>query len=174
MTSFSPPPITMILFVLAFIAIISLMKGRGEKSAPALVAKPFLTAREREMLVVIEALLPEHRIHAQVAMGALMKPARIEGRRSTPAERNRFSQKIIDFVVQSRQTGDVVALIEVDDRSHRASADEARDAMTAQAGYRTIRIPANVRPVAGEVEARLDWLLPRAGEKLQTEGDLAA
>ena len=81
-----------------------------------------------------------YRIHAQVAMGALLKaPARL-GRRSSFADRNGFSQKIVDFVIHDLATGAVIALVEVDDYSHDAARDRKRDAMTTRAGYLTIRI----------------------------------
>ncbi|PNB46461.1 hypothetical protein C1X73_34580, partial [Pseudomonas sp. FW305-130] len=68
------------------------------------------------------------------------------GRRSTPADRNAFSQKIVDFVIFDQTTGKIVALVEHDDRTHDAQKDRKRDAMTAHAGYQTIRIPASARP----------------------------
>ena len=53
----------------------------------------------------LEQLLPMYRLHAQVAMGALLKVPRVRGRRTTPADRNAFSQKIVDFVVEDPTTG---------------------------------------------------------------------
>jgi hypothetical protein len=91
------------------------------------LAKRFMTPRELAMLDILERCLPEYRFHAQVAMGALLKaPPRPIGK-SHPADRNAFSQKIIDFVAQDR------------------------DAMTSHAGYRTIRIGRAVQPRIHEV-----------------------
>src|SRR3546814_3252529 len=70
----------------------------------------------------------------------------LPGQRSSPADRNAFSQKIVDFVVQDPNTGKIVALIEVDDWSHSAARNRIRDVMTAGAGYRTFHIPASARP----------------------------
>lgn len=126
---------------------------QGQSSAPRLVAKRFMTPRELAMLAILERMLPEYRFHAQVAMGALLKaPARLVGK-TTPADRNAFSQKIVDFVAQDRATGAIVALIEVDDSSHDAVRDRTRDAMTGHAGYRTIRIGRAVQPRTHEVRA---------------------
>jgi hypothetical protein len=118
----------------------------GLSGSPAPVAKPLMTRREEAMLVVLEELFPMYRFHAQVAMGALLKAPARPGQRSSPADRNAFSQKIVDFVVQDPTTGKIVALIEVDDWSHSAARNRIRDAMTAGAGYRTFRIPASARP----------------------------
>src|SRR3546814_10067177 len=91
---------------------------------------PLMTRREEAMLVVLEELFPMYRFHAQVAMGALLKAPARPGQRSSPADRNAFSQTIVDFVVQDPTTGKIVALIEVDDCSHSAARKRIRDAMT--------------------------------------------
>lgn len=137
----------LLIFIGSAVLILALLRGMlGSSGPPAPVAKPLMTRREEAMLVVLEQILPMYRFHAQVAMGALLKvPARV-GHRTSPADRNAFSQKIVDFVVQDPTTGKVVALIEVDDRTHNAATDRIRDAMTAGAGYRTFRIPASARP----------------------------
>ena len=83
----------------------------------------------------MERVLPDHRIHAQVAMGALLRAPLQPGRRSHPADRNRFSQKIVDFVIQHRDSGAVIALVEIEDHLHVTRRDQARDAMTGGAGY---------------------------------------
>ena len=136
----------------------------GLSGPPRPVAKPLMTRREEAMLVVLEEILPMYRFHAQVAMGALLKAPARSGRRSSPADRNAFSQKIIDFVVQDPTTGKVVALIEVDDGSHSAARDRIRDAMTSGAGYRTFRIPASARPT---IPAVLRVIGPLREEALQ-------
>ena len=119
------------------------------------LAKRFMTPRELAMLDILERCLPEYRFHAQVAMGALLKaPPRLMGK-SHPADRNAFSQKIVDFVAQDRVTGAIVALIEVDDASHNAQRDSRRDAMTSHAGYRTIRIGRAVQPRVHEVRVAI-------------------
>lgn len=127
--------------------------GGALRGAARPIARRFMTARESAMLDILERCFPEYRFHGQVAMGALLKaPPRLIGKNS-PADRNAFSQKIIDFVAQDRATGAIVALIEVDDASHNAEKDRTRDAMTGNAGYRTIRIGRAVQPKLHEVRA---------------------
>ncbi len=127
---------------------------------PRPIAKRFLTGREQAMLVALERALPHCRIHAQVAMGALLQAPGSPLRRRRLSDRNAFSQKIVDFVAQDRSTGAIIALIEVDDWSHVLERDLARDAMTGRAGYRTIRIPAQARPTFGDVRAAVAPLFP--------------
>ncbi|MDX3910963.1 MAG: DUF2726 domain-containing protein [Sphingobium sp.] len=137
----------------------ALLRGLQALSGPpAPVAKPFMTRRERAVLAALEQVLPMYRIHAQVAMGALLKASASAGRRSNPADRNAFSQKIVDFVVEDPTTGKVVALVEVDDHTHSRAKDRLRDAMTAKAGYRTVRIPPSARPSAADMLAAVGHL----------------
>lgn len=117
-----------------------------------------MTARELAIMSSLEVLLPGCRFHAQVAMGALMRVERCPGRRASPTDRNVFSQKIVDFVIEDRATGRVVALVEADDASHREDRSRARDAMTSAAGYRTIRLPAGLGTAPSVVEPYDAWL----------------
>jgi very-short-patch-repair endonuclease len=45
-----------------------------------------------------------------------------------------FSQKIVDFVAQRRSDGSIVAIIELDDRTHGSEKDAPRDEMLKSAG----------------------------------------
>lgn len=137
-------PIGVIIFIGCLIALFALLKSAGGPPTP--IAKPFMTKREQAMLLAIEQILPMYRVHAQVSMGALLAAPKRSGQRFNPADRNAFSQKIVDFVIVDPTMGKVIALVELDDRSHHAAKDRKRDAMTAGAGYKTIRIPGSARP----------------------------
>ena len=123
----------------------------SRRRPPAVARRPLLTANEMEFLERLEAALPEIRVHAQVSMGALLVPRVREGggRRRRAMHRSiraRFDRKVVDFVLQRRDDGSVVALVELDDRTHDRRADARRDAMTARAGYRTIRWDSRRKP----------------------------
>jgi hypothetical protein len=109
------------------------------------VPRRLMTAREREVLPLIEAAVPQCRVHAQVAMGALIDGKKGLSRKEGTAVRNRFDRKRIDFVLEERSTGDVLALVELDDRTHNQAKDRSRDEITAAAGYLTIRLRAGSR-----------------------------
>jgi len=112
------------------------------------------------MFETLEEILPStFRLHAQVAMGALLEVTPRAGTHANPAARAGFAQKIVDFAVQDRATGQIVGLIEIDDPTHRADRDRKRDAMTTLAGYRTFRIPGRVTPAIGEVRPILETLV---------------
>lgn len=128
---------------------------RARPSRIRLTSKPLMTLIERETIAYIEAAVPHCRVHAQVAMSALLKPERGLAKRADTALRNRISQKRIDFVLEERTTGTIVALVELDDRTHNTATDQKRDALTAAGGYRTIRLSESERPTMLNVRARL-------------------
>lgn len=146
--------IVMGLAVGAAVVVLAILNAR--LGAPKFKAKTLLTANELEFFARLEAAVPELRFLAQVAMGALLEPT--VPRSQTKAyyrQRGMFSQKIVDFVAQNRHDGSVVAIIELDDRTHDAGKDAKRDAMLASAGYRTIRWESKFKPNAAAIRAEL-------------------
>lgn len=131
--------------------------GEQVKNSPKFKAKTFLSPNEMEFLARLESAVPELRFHAQVSMGAVLDAA-------TPIkydahehwrERGMFSQKIIDFVAQHRTNGTIVAIIELDDRTHSAEKDEKRDAMLLQAGYKVVRWNSKNKPDIEAIRAEI-------------------
>lgn len=102
--------------------------------------KPLLTDNEQEFFQRLKEAARAARleVYPQVAMGALMVA---KGKQSRFA----FAQKIVDFVLVDDK-GKVLALIELDDRMHDRKRDRARDAMTKEAGYKTLRYESRSRP----------------------------
>lgn len=110
--------------------------------------KVWLTDNEMEFLLRLERAVPEFRFHAQVAMGALLNPtvSRFGRGKEYFRLRSQFSQKIVDFVAQRRDDGKIVAVIELDDRTHDTQKDAQRDKMLLQAGYRVMRWHSRRKP----------------------------
>jgi very-short-patch-repair endonuclease len=131
--------VVILLATLAFVA-----KLRGARTLPV-KRRRLMTARERETISMIEAAAPHCRVHAQVAMAALVDCTGGLTRAQRASTRNRIDRKIVDFVLEDRSSGEVLAIVELDDRTHSAAKDRARDEITAAAGYRTIRLPAGKR-----------------------------
>jgi very-short-patch-repair endonuclease len=155
--------------IVGFFAIVFILAAivRTVSRPPQVRAKPLLTDRERAALAIIERTLPHARVYVQVSMGALLRSKAGLGQSETMRTRNRFSQKIVDFVIEDRASGTILALVELDDRSHDAMRDRQRDAMTASAGYRTIRLAAG-RLNQGDIAARLQPLQPQPAIPAQT------
>ena len=94
---------------------------------------------------VLQMAVPNELVLPQVGMAALVRPRYADAdSRFVPAFRT-ISQRRIDFVVCNRDSMEVRCLVELDDSSHDARRDQARDAITAQAGYRTVRVRAGRR-----------------------------
>lgn len=135
-----------------------------DRPAPAPVAKPFLTNRKHAMLAALERVLPMYRIHAQVAVGAVLAPGARPGRRQRPSDSEAFSRKIVDFVIVDPTSSAIVALIEMGERFADPEADRDRDAMMARAGYQTIRISWSDRATVATAQAAVGHLRDSAFE----------
>jgi hypothetical protein len=126
----------MILLALTALAIVAIKLPRTTKAKTGRFhAKPIATAHEQKMFWrLLEAFpSPEFTVFTQVAFGAMLTAK--EG-----ASRNRFSQKMADFVVINKAFK-VLATIELDDASHkgREREDANRDSMLIEAGYTVLR-----------------------------------
>lgn len=121
-----------ILLGLAVLVLSAFVKSRntgGRKATGVLAAKRPLTDREQAMYFRLRDTLPECVILAQLAFSALLSS------KDRPT-RATFDRKVADFVVCSKAF-EVIAIIELDDDSHRGreKQDAARDELLAKAGY---------------------------------------
>ena len=96
-------------------------------------AKRLLSEREQSMFNRLTDALPTEKVLAQVSLGALLYAQQTK-------TKNTFSQKIADFVI-CNNAFEVLAVIELDDASHKGKRDQdqRRDQMLASAGYKTLR-----------------------------------
>ena len=124
--------------------------SRGKAAVPAgpqFKPKVLLSPNELEFLVRMERAVPELRFLAQVAMGALLNPiAPRQDAKTYYRQRAMFAQKIVDYVAQRRTDGVIVAIVELDDRTHDSARDAKRDAMLISAGYRVVRWQSKAKP----------------------------
>jgi hypothetical protein len=147
--------------ILSAIVLLVVMKsGAGSNSGSLYNPKALLTQNEQEFFVRLKQALPDHHVMAQVSMGALLNPSVPRRDPLFHRIRNRFAQKIVDYVVLDDKFK-VVTLIELDDRTHVQEKDADRDAMTAAAGYRTIRYQSKAKPAVASI--RFDVLADAAG-----------
>ena len=132
--------------------------------------KPLMTPAERRVCLMIERAMPGARVHSQVSMGAIMNPAKGLSKSEWWTTFNKFSSKRVDFVAEDPETGQIILLVELDDRSHKARRDKDRDELTRHAGYTTVRLPAGERPTQQSVTARIEAALglpaPLPGQRL--------
>jgi len=113
--------------------------------------RPLATANEVGFFHLLCRALPDHVIFAQTAMGALIATRDDGNGPPSRGLRNTFDRKIVDFCIARRDTLEVLALVELDDRSHSANRDAKRDAITVAAGYRTLRCSSRSKPDAQQI-----------------------
>jgi len=120
-------------------------------------AKDLLTERERSLYQSLSDLYPDHKLFVQVALSQLIDVP--EDHPERPSIRNQFSQLVADFVL-CRSNLSVIAVIELDDRSHerpdRQRADARKNKALADAGIRLVRIPAGQLPTLEKLRALVD------------------
>ncbi len=115
--------------------------------------KPLLTANEAEFFHRLQRALPGFHVFPQVSFGAFLTDDGQLSKNAQWAVRAKFDRKIADFVICERGTLKVVAVVELDDRTHDAKADRQRDAITKAAGYQTIRYQSRQKPSEAEIAA---------------------
>jgi hypothetical protein len=145
MTGMPGRNLIILLVLVAFVALFAAAFGRRSKAGYSFTDCPLMSASEIRFYRVLQMAVPNELVFPQVGMAALVRP-RYAGAdsRFVPAFRT-ISQKRIDFVVCNRDSMEVRCLVELDDSSHDARRDQVRDAITAQAGYRTVRVRAGRR-----------------------------
>jgi hypothetical protein len=121
----------------------SSVKTERDEPYGDLYEKALLTENEKEFYGRLLDAFPDCHVLPQVSMGALIQS---EG----GVARHRFAQKIVDFVVCDTNL-EVIALIELDDRTHSAEKDYWRDKMTGAAGYVTHRFESKKKPYPNEI-----------------------
>lgn len=147
--------------VLCLLAALVLVKAAMGPTRSRLQVKrrPLMTKVEAETLHYLETSFPQVRVHAQVAMSALIEPASGLSPKGRTWMLRRFNQKVVDFVLQDRRTGEVRVLVELDDRTHSAEKDRERDKITAAGGYRTVRLSGRARPTRTSVASAVGPML---------------
>lgn len=131
-------------------------------------AKTLLTEREQSLYQSLLSLYPNHRVFIQVALSQLIDVP--EDHPERQSIRNRFSQLVADFVL-CRMDLSLVAVIELDDRTHerprRQDADARKSKALADAGIRLVRIPAG--PLPSEQHLRTLICADGTGERIYPE-----
>lgn len=145
-------PLALIVLLVLGAAVALLKSGRKMNLSP-ITAKPLMTDNELEFFNRLQRALPAYQVFPQVSLGALLTVDENVLAKARAGVRNRFDRKIADFVVCERESLKVLALIELDDKTHKADADRKRDEITKAAGYQTFRFQSKKKPSEGEIAA---------------------
>lgn len=139
--------------LLAGLAAVQLKTSKGKGRAGAYLRRKFMTDNEEEFFGRLVVALPDHYIFPQVAMSALLDTASSD-KRTAHGDRLKIAQQRVDYVICTRRC-EVVAVVELDDKTHSRAKDELRDARLEQAGIRTVRFQARNKPKVDVIRAMI-------------------
>jgi very-short-patch-repair endonuclease len=144
-----------LLLMFASLGALSLLRlPRLAKTLPV-TAKTLLSRPEQQLYRRLVRAFPGHIIFAQVALSQLLVVARMEGNGPAQSIANRFRQLVADFVVCAPDFT-AVAVLELDDRSHRTAQrerDRRKDQFLQAAGIKVIRVAASDIPSEAALRA---------------------
>lgn len=112
-----------------------------------------MSENELEFFGRLVAALPDHYIFPQVAMSALLEAASSD-KKTAHSDRLRIAQQRADYIVCTKNC-DLVAVIELDDRTHSTAKDQLRDSRLEQAGIRTVRFQSRAKPAVDVLRAAI-------------------
>lgn len=136
---FSSQPVT---FIAAAVLVLVLLASVGALFATAKASRyslrpGFLTPAERQFLTALRQAFPEFQHFAQVRLADILQ-------QKTQTDLNRISQKSVDFVL-CKPDYSFVAVIELDDKTHRRRDRRERDdfvnSICTAVGLPIVRIP---------------------------------
>lgn len=144
-------PVIVIFLLVVIVALLGAAKSRRMQGN--YVARKLLTENEREFFGRLVCAMPDHYIFPQVAMSALLESSSRD-KRQAYSDHLRIAQHRVDYVICNSQC-DVIAVVELDDRTHSRSKDELRDQRLSQAGVRTVRFHSRNKPTAEVIRASI-------------------
>lgn len=143
--------IIVVVALLAIGIVLALFWLKGGGKAGKYKARQVMTDNEAEFFGRLVAALPDHYIFPQVAMSALIEAASGD-KKKAHSDRLRIAQQRVDYVVCDRRC-QVVAVVELDDKTHSHAKDQVRDARLLQVGIRTVRFQSKSKPGADAIRA---------------------
>lgn len=145
-------PLTLVFVALA-VAVVAWLAMRRRRQAIEgwYRERPLMTPNELEFFGRLVRALPQHYVFPQVAMSALIEPASANDE-AWHRDRLRVAQQRVDYLICDRHC-EVVAVVELDDRTHDRARDDLRDRRLAQGGVRTIRFESRAKPSVGTIRS---------------------
>ena len=154
--------VIVVLLVVAKVVAKSLVQGKMQQTdAPVYEALPtLLTAAERSFFGVLQqAIASDYQIFAKVRLADIVRPVRNPSRSGWQSAFNRITGKHVDFVLCDKERISVVAVIELDDRTHerldRGIRDNLVDAALTDAAIPILRISARQNYSPAQIRERV-------------------
>ena len=111
--------------------------------------QPVMTANEREFYGRLADACPDCQIWPQVPILALVRPDAKTGTRAFWLAFRAVSNTRVDWVIARDM--EVLAIVELDDRSHDPRKDARRDQVLKSCGYRVVRFSSHRRPTPQQI-----------------------
>jgi hypothetical protein len=152
-----------VLCVVAFIVVLAVLKLKQAPTDGGLAfakREVLFTPAERSFLGVLEQALDGRcRVFGKVRLGDIVKPSKGLSNSKRTTANNKINQKHVDFVLCSTSDLAVVAVVELDDKSHerddRTDRDQFVDQALADAKIPVMHFPARKGYEITEVRAKL-------------------
>lgn len=144
--------LALLLLALVIVAI-GQVAGKRRRKSEAYQSRALMTENEAEFFGRLIVALPDCYVFPQVAMSALIQAATTDKRRAYSGHL-RIAQQRVDYVVCDRGC-QIIAVVELDDRTHSRKKDAVRDGRLLQAGIRTVRFQSRSKPTAEVIRAEV-------------------
>jgi hypothetical protein len=152
------------LVIVAVVVAAILSRRKAQEKIGRYKARRLLTDNELEFFGRLTRALPDHCIFPQVSMTALLEASSAD-KKQAHSDRLRIAQQRADYVVCDTSCN-VVAVVELDDRTHSRAKDETRDGRLKQGGIRTVRFQSRDKPTVDTIRATV--LPPSTTDSIRT------
>jgi len=147
----------LILVAILAVVVVVVVGGKGKRKGAADYARrAILSANEADFFHRLTRANSDGYVFPQVALSALLEPAS-KDRKARASAFNRIARKRVDYAIYTDKL-QLLCVVELDDRTHKAAHDAERDAMLASAGIKTLRWQSKNKPEIAEIRAQFDKL----------------
>lgn len=154
--------VLLLLFVGVIVVAIGAATGKGKGKSKVkyqFKEQALMTPTEIQFFRFLEHTLPEFHVFPQVSMGAVLQPVKKHQGKEKMGAMGTIGQKRLDYVLCNRDSMDVFAVVELDDKYHDSASaqarDKARDKHLTCAGIVVHRFDCRQIPGANELRACL-------------------
>jgi len=139
--------------VLALAVVVALAAQKAKAVAGSYRARELMSENELEFFGRLTRAVPEYFVFPQVAMSAILR-ANSTDKKTAHRDFLRIAQQRVDYLV-CKADGNIIAVVELDDKTHQAAKDKIRDERLQQAGLRTLRFESRNKPAVDVLRAAL-------------------
>lgn len=154
--------IVLFIILLSIISVVlTFLAKKGESSFTYRQRGALFSPAERSFLGVLDSAVSEsYRVFGKVRVADVILPEKSTNRRKWQFSFNRISGKHFDYVRCCKDTLNVIAVIELDDKSHKRKKSQARDkfldSACESASLTLVRFAAQAQYIVSEVREKIE------------------